>query len=94
MTRRWSIVAATPGMAIMLFSAVALAQTSPPGTPTAGNSGTPTAVATGAGRVTAIPTAQVPETLYKAGGGPFAFANPFEGTGRMELLWVRTDRPI
>ncbi|MDQ5823195.1 MAG: hypothetical protein M3441_03165 [Chloroflexota bacterium] len=99
MTRKWTVAACVPVAAIMLFSAVALAQTPPPtSTPTAGNSTTPTSVGTPPGPPastrTVIPLVEVPETLYKAGGGPFAFANPFEGTGRMELLWTRTDKPV
>lgn len=40
------------------------------------------------------PYVQVPGDIYRAGGGPFPFANPFSGLGRFELLWSRVDKPV
>src|SRR5687767_3737754 len=66
----------------------------PPGSPAA--STTPILLPTPGGttgpRVTA--TVALPAGTYQAGGGPFAFANPFSGIGRIQTLWTRTDLPV
>jgi hypothetical protein len=82
-------VAVLAFLAFILFGASASAQTPSPTATTGTPHATVTTTATPEGQPTFVPTIVVPGSIYKPGGGDFAFVHP-----AFERLWGRTDRPV